>query len=303
MKICSLEEIEINLAESDECITKILYKSLRGSCEARTMKLNHTMWFESAHTNEWIYSAPTKEKITIINNDVTTTKEIIGIGAIKLNQGMTLVTDEVKIGNSQGRNRNKTIYLENITDVTPESLINWKHKIIPVINKDNKIFTFIDNKRLFDLGIDVKRIIEHRTLLENVIYAPLEQPWITMSTVIIICGIVTTICAFCHKGKFSCCTKTKIVHNGNSGSSNDMTHTNKKNVKEEQTQETINIPCITNTERNTVETMVVGTVTAETHAHEIDGQSNKDANILENPDTQPSKPKTKNKSTRNIVVI
>ena len=124
-----------------------------------------------------------------------------------LREGMTLITDELIIIHS------KTIFSqgdieikENFMNASEIKFEDWQLSQLPLVNKSEKIYSFLDNKRMFDLGIGIQDLKSERPMLENLIYAPLEKPW--WSSGIILGGVGILLAIFCgFKGKLSCCTQ------------------------------------------------------------------------------------------------
>ena len=124
-----------------------------------------------------------------------------------LREGMTIITEKLIIRHS------KTIFSqgdieikENFKNASEIKFEDWQLSHLPLVNKSEKIYSFLDNKRMFDLGIGIQDLKSERPMLENLIYAPLENPW--WSSGIILGGVGVLLAILCgFKGKLSCCTR------------------------------------------------------------------------------------------------
>ena len=82
----------------------------------------------------------------------------------------------------------------------------WQLNQLPLLDESEKVYSLLDNKRLFNMGINIQNLKSERPMLENLIYAPLENPW--WSSGIILGGIGITLAILCgFKGKLLCCAR------------------------------------------------------------------------------------------------
>lgn len=85
--------------------------------------------------------------------------------------------------------------------------MNYDIDKLPLINDNDTIVTVLDQKRLFDLGIDTRDLKNYNLSLKNIIYSPLDHPWgftamLTGALIAISAIIVLFLC--CFKGNISC---------------------------------------------------------------------------------------------------
>lgn len=73
-----------------------------------------------------------------------------------------------------------------------------------------KIYTYIDKKKLFDIGVNVNDLKHDTPLLKNLIYAPLRNPWTSFWVIAGIAAAFVLGLLFC-KGRLTCCTRKTII--------------------------------------------------------------------------------------------
>lgn len=56
-------------------------------------------------------------------------------------------------------------------------LEDWVMEALPNLNESGKIYSIIDNKKLFDIGVDINTILAHKTMLQNMEFTPYNYPW------------------------------------------------------------------------------------------------------------------------------
>lgn len=90
-------------------------------------------------------------------------------------------------------------------------LEDWVMEALPNLNESGKIYSIIDNKKLFDIGVDINTILAHKTMLQNMEFTPYNYPWwfsslsLILSLIFVI--IISIIACYCLKGHMACCTK------------------------------------------------------------------------------------------------
>lgn len=206
-KICNIKKAEVNLKQSGKCLTNLFYNNITDNCENKVLRTSHDVWIATLKPNVWMYVAPHSTKLNISNNSNITTVSIIGTGTIKLTPNMWLSTNNAKISYSYDIKDEKEILVSQPAfNFTFINITQGKYYNIPILNKSDGLFSLLDKKKLFDLGVDIKHLKSERTILQNMVYAPLENPWITTSSIAIF-GVIVAIFLCCFRGEISCCTR------------------------------------------------------------------------------------------------
>ena len=207
IRMCSVKEPEENLAVCNKCSTQLVYGTSSEACNCKIVQVNHKMWFNSLQANIWTYISPMSIKVNVTDNEKSSIVTIQGVGKMTLREGMTIITDELIIRHSKTIISQGDIEIKNnFMNASEIKFEDWQLSQLPLINKTEKIYSFLDNKRMFDLGIGIQDLKSERPMLENLIYAPLEKPWWTSG--IILGGVGILLAIFCgFKGKLSCCTQ------------------------------------------------------------------------------------------------
>ena len=137
----------------------------------------------------------------------TTTFKILGLGTLQIGPDEYISTDNVQISYFDEIITQKEIVVHRPElNLTNFELREKEFSNIPTLNGTEWSNSVFDKKQLFDLGIDVQEIKKHRTVLQNIIYAPLENPWITTTSIAVMGGLIA-IFLFCFRGEISCCAR------------------------------------------------------------------------------------------------
>ncbi|XP_058820915.1 uncharacterized protein LOC131683118 isoform X1 [Topomyia yanbarensis] len=209
-RLCKLSNIERDLKQEDTCMAALYFRNITTTCKTKVVQLNHDIWLETANRNIWTYFTPNKLKVSVFTGKNVTETTIQGKGNIKLLPDMMIQTDSIRITHfSETQGETKLTYHIPHTDI-PNISSKWKDKGIPSLSKRNKIVSLFDTKKLFDIGVEVDEIKNHRTTLENLAYAPLENPWTTFSVFLVIGGALG-IFFLCFKGEISCFTRKTVI--------------------------------------------------------------------------------------------
>ena len=218
-KICNFKEPEENLARSNSCVAQLIFQPTQSECAYKTLKVNHTLWFATPEENIWRYIAAWPTTVNMSNGENDTTITIQGTGKIFLTEGASLSTKEVKIRHRANLFQNHGIKVkEDTVNIHIPSLKEWQLSKLPILNESERIYSFLDNRRMFELGTDIKDLEKERPILKNLIYAPLENPWLSTGVIVGgICLLILIISGF--KGKLSCCTKVSYLQTESTGKS------------------------------------------------------------------------------------
>ena len=210
-RLCSLKAPEENLTQSNKCSPQLIFGTSNTGCVFKTIRVNHTMWFVTTDENIWTYVSPESTEVNITNNGNSSITKIQGMGKIRLQEGMTIITNDIIIRHSRTILSKGDIEVkENFMNISEFTLGEWQTSQLPVINESEKIYSLLDNKRLFNLGIGVQDLKSERPMLHNLIYAPLENPWWSTGVLVGGAGIIfAIICGY--KGKLTCCTRVATV--------------------------------------------------------------------------------------------
>ncbi|XP_055548578.1 uncharacterized protein LOC129732089 isoform X2 [Wyeomyia smithii] len=210
--ICDISTAQENLKRAQKCATGIILEKNTVRCQAKAVVTNHTMWFATRSRNNWKYLAPMKTNITIEINGNMTQQTVDGAGIIRLTPHMVVHTDFIRLEYYETNyewDTNVTLLPDNINRIETQDV---DLREVPIWNGIEKVYSYINQKTLFDLGVDVKDIKTKGYGLKNLIYAPLENPWTSIPVVI---GITTTfIIILClYKGRISCCARRTTIEN------------------------------------------------------------------------------------------
>uniref|UniRef100_A0A2M4CX51 Putative arac family transcriptional regulator n=1 Tax=Anopheles darlingi TaxID=43151 RepID=A0A2M4CX51_ANODA len=204
-RICQVEAPQEKLRTDKYCMTELYFLNNSNTCATRIVKATGDTWIATINRNEWLYVAPLKTKVQITQEGNVTELEIIGTGKIQIARQMILRTENVIITFYDYEEAATNVLPEvrelNFSKFTPELIQNNQ---IPPINESK--YEFISKKSLFEVGIDVKTIEEGQYNLDNLKDAPLENPWMTTTSILVICGIVI-VSIFGFRGKISCCKR------------------------------------------------------------------------------------------------
>ena len=205
--ICNLKKPKENLRRSSKCVTNIVIKKIASECQTRAVMTNHTMWVPTENANEWRYLAPRDINMTINDGGNISQKLLTGSGILRIAPNMTMYNENVKFEYFDDNERTDVALV-----LIPEKVknISWsKVNDLPGRTNREKIYTNIDLKKLFDLGVDVEDLKHDQPHLENLIYAPLENPWMSFSALAGVSGIILII-LIC-KGKVTLCTRKTVI--------------------------------------------------------------------------------------------
>lgn len=177
--MCQLQAIEEDLADKNECLTMFYFKNSTATCEIRVLKATTNLWFKSREPNVWTYVAPNKTDIELLHGKNITRLSVYGTGKIRLNVNMQIRTKHVRIDYVNYNESEITELIIHAPNQTYLNLSNFNYKIndIPLIEEGKNIYSIIDHKSLFNLGIDVKDLQNYKTTLKNIIYDPMDHPW------------------------------------------------------------------------------------------------------------------------------
>ena len=110
------------------------------------------MWFATPDRHTWVYAAPILTKVNITNGDNITTLQLHGAGKITLKEGMSLCTNELIIrGSNTVISRGNIIVKKNYINTTAPKLEEWQMDQLPILNESERIYAFLDNKRLYNI--------------------------------------------------------------------------------------------------------------------------------------------------------
>lgn len=238
IKLCNTPNKEENFLHNDLCVTNILYKNNTNNCNIRSFKTSHDIWFSTENRNTWKYVTPHTIALNISQGSNFMTIKITGTGEFKLKPNMSIQTRNVKLSYFDEIINPITYskYEANLTNITIE---DWKVELLPLLNSSEKVYSFIDQNKLFEIGVDINNLKSRNTLLENLVYAPYNYPWWFSTTMLTIGGGILVFLLCVVKGKVSCCEKKYVTEKRRRN--NNQPDVEVVFVNQEQMKEGINI--------------------------------------------------------------
>lgn len=231
-RLCDISSAEINLLNSNKCITDLLFFNKTENCEIKHFKINHDIWFSTSEQNFWRYLTPNKTTITIHHASNITKINIIGSGEFKISPNMSISTNNIKLEYFETVQNPNIIKYDTNYEINKFLAEDWVTESLPLLNGSGKIYSIINNKKLFDIGVDINQIINHKTMLQNIEFTPYNYPWWFSSIGLISITSIIILLLWCFKGKISCCTKNtiRIDEQGNvNGFDTELENKNKHN--------------------------------------------------------------------------
>lgn len=214
-KLCYTNDILKNLSNSNNCLAEAMLQQSYNNCKVRHVKLNEELWFATTNRNIWRYVTLGTSKIRIINHTEIMEKNITESGLIEVGPNMIIETFNIRIEYYFEMNLPLKISEEMDKIIVDKIEIeDWMIEYIPIFNSTTKKIDIIDHKKLYDIGIDLTTIKKHKTVLENLEYAPYNYPWWFLSGSILIPLTVIFMFIACFRGKISCFTK-RIIYKPN----------------------------------------------------------------------------------------
>lgn len=236
IRICQTRNKETNIASSETCVSNIIYRNETQNCEIKMFKIAHELWLETENQNRWRYIAPKPITIEISVGQNKSTKQLEGVGIFTLTPNMSIKTDNIILDYFEEVNNPITFEKYemnfNSSNITME---NWITDELPVFKLTEKTYSLINKKKLFELGVDVNQIKSHKTVLENLKYAPYKYPWWVSSSTLGIGGLILIFLACRFRGKLSCCERHYIGKEPDklSETKQNARRNNQKNTKKE----------------------------------------------------------------------
>uniref|UniRef100_A0A2M4ARJ5 Putative arac family transcriptional regulator n=1 Tax=Anopheles triannulatus TaxID=58253 RepID=A0A2M4ARJ5_9DIPT len=191
--LCEMTTSLIDLPSEPQCLAEMYYHNQTTSCVIKIVRANRILWIKAPPANEWIYVAPTLTTATITNDTGEATIALHGVGIHTLHPGETITTPHTSV----------TYYITdpgdvkllepragwNVSDLGTGNAVSWKK--VPKL--DTSIEPFLTQEMLLKHAVDVADLQRSRPQLENIVYAPLEHPWLTTPILVGVAVVIALI--------------------------------------------------------------------------------------------------------------
>ena len=205
--VCRVVKGLDNFRNSRKCIVSIIFKQEAIGCQIRAIMSNHTIWLPTGSANTWRYLAPTPTNVTVLHNGNLSHISIQGNGMLEIQPNMTAWSERVKFEYFDYKEEIE-IGLKLVSD--RDRNISWAEVAgnLPSWHGHERVYTGVDMKKLFDLGVDIRDLKQDEPELKDLIYAPLESPWISLPMISAVCVLVLVVGC---RSRFNCCARKTVI--------------------------------------------------------------------------------------------